>query len=388
MCSSNQRWLGGKQRMMRLFVALSLISSLALAVEAPPVDPNLEKIAKDLQIAKQNLEIQELKQKKVLTALYSINKNMKKLVTEKADLEQQRNLTELQIQELNKKIDENGHQTEAQKAQLTDRLRAIYKLKGPTLARFLFAAKSSSDLERNLKILGIVAKRDMDLIKSFRESIKDLHYRKERLEQKLASLKDVEKHLKTSEEKLQKEITQKNSILAGIRRTKMFTQEQIKSLKDKSLSYDIADSGLMDLLLKPSFENQRGNLPRPVEGLVVKNFGLIKAPDQTYVLSNKGVFVSANPGSPVKAVFSGVVSFAGSLPGLGQVLILDHGDHYYTVYGNNANLRVQLGQEVAQAQVIANSGRSSFDQQNGLYFEVRHFSEPYNPTEWVKGFSR
>lgn len=313
---------------------------------------------------------------------------MKKLVTEKADLEEQRNLTELQIQGLNSKIDENNKQTTLQRAQLTDRLRAIYKLKGPSLARFLFAANSSSDLERNLKVLGIVAKRDMDLIKNYRESIKDLHYRKERLEQKLASLQEVEKNLKVHSLKLEKEISQKNSILAGIRRTKMFTRDQIKQLKDKSLSYDIADTGLMDLLLKPSFEAQKGALPRPVEGLVVKNFGLIKVPDQSYVLSNKGLFISANPGSPVKAVFSGVVSFAGTLPGLGQVLILDHGDHYYTVYGNNANLRVQLGQEVAQAQVIANSGRSSFDQQNGLYFEVRHFSEPYNPTEWVKGISR
>ncbi len=373
--------------MRKIFAMAFMFASIAGA-ETPPVDSSLEKIAKDLQIAKENLEIQEIKQKKVLTALYSINKNMKKLVTEKADLEQQRSLTELQIQGLTQKIDENSQQTSVQRAQLADRLRAIYKLKGPTLARFLFAAKSSSDLERNLKILGIVAKRDVDLIKSYRESVRDLHHRRERLEQKLASLQEVETNLKVHERKLQKEISQKNSILAGIRRTKMFTQEKIKQLKDKSLSYDIVDTGLMDLLLKPSFENQKGILPRPVEGLVAKSFGLIKAPDQSYVLSNKGLFISANPGAAVKAVFSGVVSFAGSLPGLGQVLILDHGDHYYTVYGNNANLRVQLGQEVAQAQVIANSGRSSFDQQNGLYFEVRHFSEPYDPKEWVKGFSR
>jgi septal ring factor EnvC (AmiA/AmiB activator) len=120
---------------------------------------------------------------------------------------------------------------------------------------------------------------------------------------------------------------------------------------------------------------------------VLKRFGLVKQIDQPYVLSNKGVLLAANQGSPVRAVFGGVVSFVGSLPGLGKVLILDHGDHYYTVYGNNADVRVQLGQEVTQSQVIANSGRSSFDQQNGLYFEVRHFSEPYNPMEWVKGFS-
>ncbi|MGZ3742347.1 MAG: murein hydrolase activator EnvC family protein [Pseudobdellovibrionaceae bacterium] len=367
------------------------LTALAQAETKKPeikVEPNLEKIAKDLQIAKVNLEIQELKQRKVLTALYSINKNLKKLVNETSELEQQRNFMDLQIQQLNKKIDENNQQMMAQKLRLTSRLRAIYKLKGPTLVRFLFEAKNSADLERNLKILGIIARRDLDLIKSYRESVKDLHYRRDRLAQKMESLKEVELNLHSHEKKLQKEIAQKNSILTGIRNTKMFTQDQIKSLKNKSLSYDIADSGLMDLLLRPSFESQKGTLPRPATGPVTKRFGLVKAPDQPYVLSHKGLFIASPPGSPVRAVFRGVVSFAGSLPGLGQVLILDHGDHYYTIYGNNTALRVQLGQEVTQAQVIASSGRSGFDQQNGLYFEVRHFSEPYNPTEWVKGFSQ
>ncbi|HEY8271263.1 MAG TPA: peptidoglycan DD-metalloendopeptidase family protein [Pseudobdellovibrionaceae bacterium] len=363
-------------------------ASAEIPAREPTPDQNLEKIAKDLQIAKMNLEIQELKQKKVLGALYGINKNLKKLVSETGSLEQQRNVIGLQIQQLNKKIGDNDQLITAQKLLLTTRLHAIYKLKGPTLARFLFAAKSSADLERNLKILGVVARRDLNLIKTYRESVKDLHYRRDRLAQKMDSLKEVELNLQTYAKKLQKEISQKNSILAGIRSTKMFTQDQIKSLKNKSLSYDIADSGLMDLLLRPSFEAQKGILPKPTQGPVMKTFGLAKSPDQSYVLSNKGLFIAATPGSPVRAVFSGVVSFAGSLPGLGQVLILDHGDHYYTIYGNNASLRVQLGQEVTQTQIIASSGRSIFDQQNGLYFEVRHFSEPYNPMEWVKGFSQ
>lgn len=374
--------------MRRVWVVFVLLGSSITWAEVQGRDPHLDKIAKGLQTAKINLEIQEVKQRKVLTALYSINKNLKKLVTEKSQLEQQKNLIDLQIQDLNKRIETNSHQAEVLKGQLTDRLRAIYKLKGPSLARFLFAAKNSADLERNLKILGVVVQRDFQLIKSYRDSMGDLNYRKDRLTEKLASLREVESTLRFHEKKLQNEIAQKNKILAGIRRNKMFTHEQIQSLKKQSLNYDLADTGLMDLLLKPSFETQKGNLPRPVQGPVVKSFGLQKVQDQSYVLSHKGLLMASPPGTPVKAVFGGIVSFAGRLPGLGEVLILDHGDHYYTVYGNNATLRAQLGQEVAQGQVIANTGRSSIDQQNGLYFEVRHFSEPYNPKDWVKGFSQ
>jgi septal ring factor EnvC (AmiA/AmiB activator) len=372
--------------MIRAMAALLFLCSISRG-EVPAKRIDAEKIAKDIQIAKENLEIQEGKQRKTLTALFSINKNLKKLVSERAELDQQKSLINLEIEGLNNRIGDNEKQASAQRVQLTQRLRAIYKLRGPNIARFLFSSKSSADLDRNLKILGIVAERDLQLIKNYRESVKDLEFRKTKLTQKLASLKELESDLQKHEMKLQQESAQKNKILAGIRKTKMFTQDQLNSLKTKSLNYDLADSGLMDMLLKPSFEEQKGSLPRPVQGPVLKRFGLVKQIDQPYVLSNKGVLLAANQGSPVRAVFGGVVSFVGSLPGLGKVLILDHGDHYYTVYGNNADVRVQLGQEVTQSQVIANSGRSSFDQQNGLYFEVRHFSEPYNPMEWVKGFS-
>lgn len=375
--------------MTKIWPILGLIlglNSYAVA-ETRPQHAMVKDIASEIRTAKDNLEVEDYKQRKILNGLYSINKHLQALVTEKSELEQQKGLTQIQIQDLNQKIDENTQQVQAQKAQLSERLRAIYKLHGPTLARFLFAARSSSDLERNLKILGIVAQRDLQMIKSFRQSLKDLEYRRTGLTQKLATLGQVQAKLLSHESKLQKEMSQKNQILAGIRRKKTFTENQIKNLKTKNLDYDLADSGVMDMLLKPSFEAQKGQLPKPVQGLVAKSFGLVKAPDHSYVLSNKGLLISASQGSPVKAVFDGIVSFAGSLPGLGKVLILDHGDHYYTVYGYNSEVRVQLGQEVTQSQVIAKSGRSSFDQQSGLYFEVRHFSEPYNPTEWVKGFS-
>jgi septal ring factor EnvC (AmiA/AmiB activator) len=368
--------------MRRLFLIALLCCSSARAEKH---DPKI--IAHDIQAAKDNLEITEYRQRKVLAGLYSINKNLQSLVVSKSALDEQKGMIQIQVQELSQKIEENTQLVQSQKAQLSERLRAIYKLHGPTLARFLFAAKSSADLERNLKILGIVAQRDLQMIKNFRQSLKDLEYRREGLTQKLASLKNVEANLQTQEQKLQKEMTQKNQILAGIRRKKTFTENQIRNLKNKTLDYDLADSGVMDMLLKPSFEAEKGRLPLPVQGLVRKGFGLVKARDQNYVLSNKGLLIGANPGSPVKAVFDGIVSFAGTLPGLGKVLILDHGDHYYTVYGYNSEVRVQQGEQITQSQIIAKSGRSSFDQQSGLYFEVRHFSEPYNPMEWVKGFS-
>ena len=83
-------------------------------------------------------------------------------------------------------------------------------------------------------------------------------------------------------------------------------------------------------------------------------------------------------GSKVKSVFAGTVAFVGSLAGYGKTLVIDHGDHYYTVYSHTDSISVGEGDEVAQNQIIASSGE-------GLYFEVRHFSEPYDPSSWIKG---
>lgn len=371
---------------MIVLVRVLFVAVFSWAQEPPPT-PVANKIENDINVVREQLSQQDLKQKKVLSALYGINNNLQRLVGNKGRLTEQRNMIDLEIEGLNKKIEENKAQADLQKSQLKERLRAIYMLGGPTLARFLFASKSSADLERNLKILGLVAQRDFDLIVGYQKSLKDFEFRRLKLAQKLANLKSVEESLKIQEERLHSQVVQKNKILAQLKKTKVFTLEKLKDLQNKSPAYDLADSGLMDMLLKPSFEMQRGFLPSPVQGLVLNQFGLVKQADQPYVLSNKGLLIAVPRGSPVHAVFGGVVSFVGSLPGLGKVLILDHGDHYYTVYGNNADVRVGVGQEVSQSQVIASSGRSSFEQQEGLYFEVRHFSEPYNPMEWVKGLS-
>ncbi|HWU42452.1 MAG TPA: peptidoglycan DD-metalloendopeptidase family protein, partial [Bdellovibrio sp.] len=142
---------------------------------------------------------------------------------------------------------------------------------------------------------------------------------------------------------------------------------------------------IFDLLFKPSFLDQKGELPRPANGVVTRKFGLMKGQDHPYTLSNKGIFISAAQGSPILSVFEGKVSFVGQIPGFGTTLIVDHGDHYYTVYGHATNVRVNVGDEIAQAQVIASTGTPSLEDPSGVYFEIRHFSEPYDPQLWMKG---
>lgn len=361
---------------------MALVFSPQVRANAPQV---ADSIAKDFEATKKKLEEAELKQRQVLSALYQLNKKIKKLVTEKGELSQQRAFLEINVRNLTQKVADLDQRSKSQRALLAERLRAIYKLGGPSVARFLFSSSSSASLERNLKILGIVAARDLELIKNYSRDLQDLQNKRKMLASKLENLKSVETRIVAQEKQMRREQELKGKILDGIRKSKLFAMNKIHGLREKSLQYNIEDAGLFDLLFKPSFADQKGALPQPLQGVITQKFGLMKGTEHPYTLSHKGIFISAAKGSPIKTVFEGRVSYVGELPGFGTTLIVDHGDHYYSVYSHAQEVKVNTGDEVTQAQVIASVGESPDDGHPGLYFEIRHFSEPYDPQQWMKG---
>ncbi|KYG68829.1 peptidase M24 [Bdellovibrio bacteriovorus] len=369
-------------KLFQLFLAIILSAAMATTAVA---STEADSIAKDFETQKKKLEDAELKQRQVLSALYQLNKKIKKIVIEKGDLSQQRAFLEVNIKNLSQKVDELDQRSKSQKALLAERLRAIYKLGGPSVARFLFSSNSSASLERNLKILGIVAARDLDLIKNYGRDLKELQNKKKMLAQRLESLKSVENKIVAQEKQFRKEQELKGKLLDGIRKSKLFAINKINGLREKSLQYNIEDAGLFDLLFKPSFADQKGALPQPLPGVVTRKFGLMKGEDHPYTISHKGIFISAAKGSPIKSVFEGRISYVGELPGFGTTLIVDHGDHYYTVYSHAEEVKVGVGDEITQSQVIAQVGEPTRESNPGLYFEIRHFSEPYDPQQWMKG---
>lgn len=366
------------------FIALIFPLLLSFtALSATPTD--VDSLAKDFEAQKKRIEEAELKQRQVLSGLYQLNKKIKKLVTEKGELSQQKAFLEVNVRNLTTKVEELEQRSKEQRLVLAERLRAIYKLGGPSVARFLFSSSSSASLERNLKILGIVAARDLELMRNYRQDFEDLEKKRKTLAARLESMKSVEQKLSQQEVALRKEQELKGKILDGIRRSKMFALNKIHGLREKSLQFNLEDAGLFDMLFKPSFADQKGQLPSPLQGVVTQKFGLIKGQDHPYTLTHKGVFISAAKGSPVKSVFGGKVSFVGELPGFGTTLIIDHGDHYYSVYSHAEDVKVATGDEIEQEQLLASVSDSSEDMHPGIYFEIRHFSEPYDPQQWMKG---
>lgn len=129
------------------------------------------------------------------------------------------------------------------------------------------------------------------------------------------------------------------------------------------------------------FAQLRGQLRFPVRGELVGRFGAPRAEGGT---TWKGVFIRAGTGADVRAVAGGEVVYSDWLRGYGNLIIVDHGGDYLSVYGNNDALLKEVGDAVAGGDAIASVGTSGGGGESGLYFELRHQGRPLDPMQWVR----
>ncbi len=128
-----------------------------------------------------------------------------------------------------------------------------------------------------------------------------------------------------------------------------------------------------------NFAALRGKLRLPVRGDVTNRFG---ASREDSGISWKGLFIKANEGAEVRSVASGRVVFADWLRGFGNLIIVDHGDGYMSLYGNNQAILKQAGEIVRGGDAIASVGNSGGNEANGVYYELRLQSRPFDPLSW------
>ena len=128
-----------------------------------------------------------------------------------------------------------------------------------------------------------------------------------------------------------------------------------------------------------SFASQRGKLHLPVRGNIRIKFGTKRGEGP----SSRGLFILASEGAEIKAIANGRVVWANWMRGFGNLMIVDHGSQYLTIYGNNQSLLKRAGDAVKHGDTIAYAGNSGGNEESGLYFEMRHQGRAFDPLAWV-----
>jgi septal ring factor EnvC (AmiA/AmiB activator) len=129
-----------------------------------------------------------------------------------------------------------------------------------------------------------------------------------------------------------------------------------------------------------AFASLRGQMRAPVAGKIAARFGSKRGDGPSW----KGVFIRAPEGTDIRAIAGGRVVFAEWLRGFGNLIIVDHGGEYMSIYGNNQTLLKRAGDVVKAGDSIANAGNSGGNEESGLYFELRHQGRAFDPAGWVK----
>jgi septal ring factor EnvC (AmiA/AmiB activator) len=163
---------------------------------------------------------------------------------------------------------------------------------------------------------------------------------------------------------------------------------QLKRLESQARGLEKLIADLRKALANPPvakrapFEPLKGKLPWPVQqGKVLARFGQPRAGGS---LRWQGMLIGTDRGARVRAPYAGRVAYADWLPGMGLMIVLDHGGGYLSLYGHNEELFRKVGEPVSAGDVIGSVGDSGGNDQSALYFEVRRGREPVNPEIWLQ----
>jgi septal ring factor EnvC (AmiA/AmiB activator) len=141
-----------------------------------------------------------------------------------------------------------------------------------------------------------------------------------------------------------------------------------------------ADTALAADLPSGAFESLRGRMAAPITGKVAARFGAKRGDGPVW----RGIFFKAAEGTEVRAVGPGRVAYAAWMRGWGNVIIVNHGGEYLSIYGFNQTLLKHAGDAVKAGEIIASAGSTGGNEESGLYFELRHLGKPIDPAGWVK----
>jgi murein hydrolase activator len=136
-----------------------------------------------------------------------------------------------------------------------------------------------------------------------------------------------------------------------------------------------------NLTLSTNFRSNKGKLPPPATGEIVRGFGKQKVLDKVTAVNN-GIDIKTSDGADVRAVFGGTVSVVSSISGLGNVVLIQHGT-YYTVYSNLSTVFVRKGETVSLRQTIGRAGMNPVSNQSEIHFEIWLERTQLNPSTWL-----
>ncbi len=296
--------------------------------------------------------------------------------------------TEAELLVLERQIAVLGPQIEAQKQELAHRAAALYRLGGFSYFRMVLSMEEHRNPLQAVSMLSYLVSRDARLVSRFRASSESLVQRQSELAERKVALARTRSDVEKRRVEVASAVEHRRAALAKLRSQESGASQQLAALEEKERRLQ----RLVDALTKerrgidPAIDirSVQGALEWPVSGAVVERFGKQRNPKFSTVTQNNGIKIDATPGAPVRAVFQGTVLFSQWFKGYGNLIILDHGNRVFSLYGNLKAASVAAGDHILTGQQIAGVAEGEEPGSGYLYFEVRRENKPEDPQKWLR----
>ncbi len=284
---------------------------------------------------------------------------------------------------------EHQQQLSRENESLAEQVYTAYTLGQQERIKLLFSQKQPQQFQRNLVYYQYFSNARADLIESVESSIAEIISTESLINTAKKDLEKTGEKLQSQKTQLTSKRSQRRSIVANLERQLKNQSGELDQLSDEAKELQYLLESIQEIFIdappppeqhKP-FPQMKGKLAWPVEGKLRNLYGRLKPGSD---LRWQGVMLQAPGGRQVRAISSGRVAFADWMRGFGNLLIIDHGDTYLSLYGHNESLYKSAGEWVDPGEVIGSVGDSGGQQKPGLYLEIRKNGKPQNPTRWFQ----
>jgi septal ring factor EnvC (AmiA/AmiB activator) len=377
------------------------------AAEIGDKQRDLQQAQKRLREERQKAADARKREAGVLSELEAIDQRLTDKRKQVASLDGRMRKAQADIADLRAEIGRLQARRAGQEEVLGRRLRALYKLQAQGgVLPILLSGADPVEQTVQLRHLTTLATVDARLIREYRVTSDVLADRKSRVEtrgREVAALRSEAEHERAE---FDQEAARRRELLAKVQGERAYHDRMVGELSEatrrlEAFIRDLQEKQRRAVAKVPppgrparpapgdgaagtGFAALRGRLAWPADGRVVAEYGPQVNPRFGTRTFRNGIDIEASEGSNIEAVFPGHVVYTGWFRGYGNLIIVDHGGEYYTVYAHAADIRVTEGDEVKQGQIIGTVGDTGSLQGPRLYFEVRHEGKPQDPAQWLR----
>ena len=374
--------------------ALLLIAALSSEVRGQQdvyeYKKRLEDISQQIDRLKMRIEDEERKESTFLSDLDRIGFQKNLIKKEIALYSMQLGNTNRELSSIKRDMPRLRAKLEREKESIEKILVTMYKFGKVNQLQFILQAKDMNTLVSENKNLTLLAQYQNNIISSYMNTLNELKAAEQQLEEKRKESSNLIWKTKNKRQELNVQERKQKALIDEIKENKSMHLQALEDLNQRAKQLEslieklLKDEISFPIIIVPLYE-QRGQIPWPIEGEIVSTFGRQIHPRFRTVTFNNGIeIVPQKDQEIVKSIHPGKVVFSDYHKGFGNVIIIDHGMSFHSIYGHCADFLVKKGDLVKTGQPIAVAGDTGSLEGVALYFGITSKAKPVDPLKWLK----